>query len=543
MHARSFGTFDYIVVGGGSAGCVVASRLSEDPTIQVLLLESGGPDDWHWIHIPAGLFYSLGNPRTDWCYVTDPEPGLLGRTMPIARGRVLGGSSSINGMAYVRGQAADYEGWRSAGNIGWGWDEVLPYFRKSEDYQHGVDAFHGTGGPLRVEDPRMRWTVLDAMRDAAAEVGFPKTDDFNRGDNSGCGYLQLTQRRGRRCSTSQGFLRPARGRNNLTVLLRASTHRILLSQRRATGVEFQFEDGLRTADARAEVILAAGAYASPQLLQLSGVGPAGLLQEHGITVHRELPGVGANLQDHINARYIQRLSHGDTMNTRLNSPIRKALMGVEYFLLRNGPMTNGAPPLSGFAKSDPARDRANLQFHATTASYENLGEGPHRFPVIAGGICNLRPRSRGHVRIKSADPNVYPQLLHNYLVDADDQQVAVASIRLMRRIFNAPALKTYAPRDYMPPADCQTDDALLEQIRAKAWTAFHPVGTCKMGQDAMAVVDSRLRVHGIERLRVVDASIMPTLVSGNTNAPTIMIAEKGAAMILDDRRAITAKVA
>lgn len=543
MEPRAFGSFDYVVIGAGSAGCVLASRLSEDPTLRVLLLETGGPDDWHWIHIPAGLFYSLGNPRTDWCYTTEPEPGLDGRKMPIARGRVLGGSSSINGMAYVRGQAADYDDWLRTGNPGWGWSDVLPYFMKSEDYAHGPDAFHGVGGPLRVEEPRMRWTVLDDLREAAAQVGLPKIDDFNRGDNEGCGYLQLTQRRGRRCSTARGFLRPAQHRPNLTVLTRAPTTRIRIEGDRAVAVEFLGAAGPQVAQVQGEVIVSAGTYGSPQLLQLSGIGPAALLREHGIAVHRELPGVGENLQDHVNARFIQRLASGDTMNTRLNNPLKKMLMGIEYFLLRQGPMTNGAPPLSGFAKSDPSRGRPNVQFHATTASYESLGTGPHPFPVIAGGICNLRPRSRGFVRIQSADPSVYPALLHNYLVDEDDQRVALDSVRLMRRIFGASALAGYEPQDYMPPGDCTADEALLAQIRAKAWTAFHPVGTCKMGRDAMAVVDERLRVRGVAQLRVVDASIMPTLVSGNTNAPAIMIAEKGADMILKDRRASMSAVA
>lgn len=539
MQEDYVGTFDYVIVGAGSAGCVLASRLTEDASTRVLLLESGGEDDWRWIHIPAGVFYAIGNPRVDWCYVTEREPGLGGRTMKIARGRVLGGSSSINGMAYVRGQASDYDAWRAAGNFGWGWGDVVPFFTRSEDYVHGSDDYHGTGGLLRVEEPRMRWALLDDMREAASQAGLPKSDDFNRGDNEGCGYLQVTQRRGRRWSAARAFLQPARRRPNLTVLTGALATRVRIANRRALGVDFQRDNNqVQYAAANGEVIVSAGAYASPHLLQLSGLGSGALLQQLGIAIASELPGVGENLQDHVNARFIHKLTNGDTMNTRLHKPLGRIRMGIEYLLFRNGPMTSGVPPLSGFARSDASRQAANVQFHATTASYESIGAGFHDFPVLAGGICNLRPRSRGCVRLKSPDPLEHPSLLHNYLVDPDDQRVAIDSIRLMRRIFSMPALTRYQPEAYMPPARCENDADLLADVREKAWTAFHPVGTCKMGTDAMAVVDQRLRVKGIGSLRVVDASIMPTLVSGNTNAPTIMIAEKGAQMIKEDRVAV-----
>ena len=530
------GAFDYVIIGAGSSGCVIANRLSADPNNTVLLLEAGGKDDWHWIHIPAGLFYVLGNPRTDWCFESEPEPGIHNRVLPIPRGRTLGGSSSINGMAYIRGQAYDYNLWRQLGNVGWGWDDVLPYFKKSEDYVHGADEYHGSGGMLRVEEARMRpWKVLDAMRSAAEQAGIPRREDLNRGDNEGCAYLQLTQHRGRRWSTARGFLRPAMGRPNLTVLTDAHVTKIPVQNSRALGVAFHHEGIPRRARALCEVIIAAGAIGSPQILQISGIGPGALLSQHGIVVKRDIPGAGENLQDHINARFILKLAHGDTMNTRFHNPISKALMGVEYLLFKTGPMTIGSI-LTGFARSDLSRESPNLQFHAMAASYDELGGAPHEFPALGGGVCNLRPRSRGQVRIKSASSFVAPSLLHNFLVDSDDQQVAVDSIRLMRRIFGQHALAAYSPQEYLPSRTCETDEEVLNNIRSTSWTAYHPVGTCKMGSDSMAVVDHRLRVIGIDALRVADASIMPTLISGNTNAPAIMIGEKASDMILEDRR-------
>ena len=533
------GRFDYVIVGAGSAGCVLANRLTADPDISVLLLEAGGKDDYFWIHVPIGYLYTMNNPRTDWCFNTEPQAGLNGRSIAYARGRVLGGCSSINGMIYMRGQARDYDLWRQLGNMGWSWDDVLPYFRRSEDYAHGADESHGTGGEWRVEEQRLSWEILDAFRAAAAECGIPRTDDFNRGDNEGCGYFQVNQRRGVRWSTSRGFLRPAMARSNLTVLTEAQAKTIVIEDKRARGVEFWQRGALRRAEAAGEVILAAGAIGSPQILQLSGVGPAGVLSEFGIEVRHALSGVGENLQDHLQIRTVYKVRNTKTLNEQANNLIRRIGMGIEYFLLKRGPLTMAPSQLGCFAKSDPARETPNLQYHVQPLSLDRFGGPLHPFPAFTASVCNLRPTSRGHVRIKSADAGAHPAIQPRYLSTPEDRGIAVDAIRLTRRICGSRALALYAPEEFLPGAEIQSETDLAKAAGDIGTTIFHPVGTCKMGNDAMAVADERLRVHGLAALRVADASVMPRITSGNTNAPTIMIAEKAADMIRADRRART----
>lgn len=527
------GRFDYVIVGAGSAGCVLAARLSEDPRARVLLLEAGGRDSYFWIHVPIGYLYTQNNPRTDWCFRTVAEAGLNGRALNYPRGRVLGGCSAINGMIYMRGQARDYDGWAQAGNRGWSWQEVLPYFKKSEDYCHGADEFHGAGGPWRVEEPRVSWPILDAFREAAAQVGIPKTNDFNRGDNEGCGYFQVNQKRGVRWTAAKGFLRPAMRRPNLAVLTDAQAERILFTGRRATGVVFRHRGVRKTARAEGAVILAAGAIGSPHLLQLSGVGPAELLAANGIEVRHHAPGVGENLQDHLQIRTVFRVK-GGTLNERANSLLGRVGMALEYALFRRGPLSMAPSQLGAFARSDDTRETPNVEFHVQPLSLDKFGDPLHPFPAFTASVCNLRPESRGYVRLASPDPRAKPVIAPNYLSTPGDRQVAADAIRLTRRICAAPALAPYAPCEHLPGAHVQSDDDLARAAGDIGTTIFHPVGTCRMGQDPAAVVDERLRVRGLEALRVVDASIMPTITSGNTNSPTIMIAEKAADMIRED---------
>ncbi len=533
---HDIGAFDYVIVGAGTAGCVLANRLSADPDVSVLLLEAGGKDSYPWIHIPVGYLYTQNNPRTDWCFRTEAEPGLGGRALNYPRGKVLGGCSSINGMIYMRGQAADYDQWRQQGNRGWGWDDVLPYFKKSEDYVHGADELHGAGGEWRVEEMRLSWEILDAFRAAAAEVGIPKTDDFNRGNNEGCGYFQVNQKRGVRWSTAKAFLRPAGSRPNLEVLTGAEATGIALDGRRAVGLHFRRRGGDAYAAVKGELILATGAIGSPQLLQLSGIGPGNLLEQLGIKPVHALEGVGANLQDHLQLRLIYRVEGTRTLNEQANRLLARGWMGVEYFLFRRGPLTMAPSQLGAFARSDPARATPNLQYHIQPLSLDKFGDPLHPFPAFTASVCNLRPESRGEVRITSPRPGVPPAIRPNYLRTEADRMVAADAIRLTRRICAAPALARFRPAELRPGPEFQSDAELAQAASTIGTTIFHPVGTCRMGADPGAVVDDRLRLHGLAGLRVVDASVMPTITSGNTNAPVIMIAEKAADMIRADRR-------
>jgi choline dehydrogenase len=536
---RDLGSFDYVIVGAGSAGCVLANRLSADPSVSVLLLEAGGRDNYHWIHIPVGYLYCMGNPRTDWGYRTEAEAGLNGRSLAYPRGRVLGGCSSINGMIYIRGQARDYDGWRQLGNDGWGWDDVLAYFRRSEDQAAvPIDELHAAGGEWRVERQRLSWELLDAFREAAAQAGIPKTDDFNRGDNEGCGYFHVNQRTGVRWNTSRAFLEPARVRPNLRILTHAQAGRVTFEERRASGLEFWLQGEPSRVSARAEVLLAAGSIGSPQLLQISGVGAGETLREHGISMVHDLPGVGENLQDHLQIRCAFRVRGVRTLNEQASSWLGRARIALEYALSRSGPMSMAPSQLGAFARSNPRYETPNLEYHVQPLTLDRFGEPLDPFPAFTASVCNLRPDSRGHVRIRSADPREYPAISPNYLNAETDRVVAAESVQLTRRIASQPALARYQPEEFKPGSEHQSIEDLARAAGDISTTIFHPVGTARMGVDPGAVVDPRLRVRGIERLRVVDASVMPTITSGNTNSPVIMIAEKASDMILEDRRAL-----
>ena len=535
--ARTLDPFDYVIVGAGTAGCLLANRLSARPEARVLLLEAGPRDNWIWIHIPVGYLYCIGNPRTDWCYRTDPDPGLNGRSILYARGRVLGGCSSINAMIYMRGQARDYDEWaRISGDTAWRWDNVLPVFKRSEDYWRGADEAHGAGGEWRVERQRLDWEILEAFRDAAAEMGIAKIEDFNRGENAGSSRFEVNQRRGVRLNTAKAFLRPVMNRPNLTVLTGAHVKRLRMQGRRVLGVEFLHGGEECFAEARRETVLAAGSIGSPQIMQVSGIGPGALLAEHGIPVVHDLRGVGGNLQDHLQLRMAFKLKGALTLNTMVNSWWGKAKMALEYVVKRTGPLTMAPSQLGAFLKSDPGQETENLEFHVQPLSLDKFGDPLHDFPAFTASICNLRPSSRGHIRIKSPDAAEAPSIMLNYLSSSEDQEIAIRSLRLARRVVTGTsALAKYEPDEFLPGRQFESDEQLLKAAGDIGTTIFHPVGTCRMGRsdDDDAVVDARLRVRGIETLRVIDASIMPTITSGNTNSPTLMIAERGARMLME----------
>ena len=528
--------FDYVIVGAGSAGCVLANRLSADGRNSVLLLEAGPKDTNLWIHVPLGYGRLFKEKTVNWMYQTEPEPGLDGRSVFQPRGKVLGGSSSINGLLYVRGQHEDYDRWRQRGNTGWGYDDVLPYFRKAENQQRGADKYHGAGGPLPVSDWRHADPLSEAFVVAAAQTGIPTNPDFNGASQEGAGFFQTTTQRGRRASTAWSYLRPARSRGNLQVETSALAQRILFEGRRARAVEYRQSGALRTARARREILLSSGAYNSPQLLQLSGVGPAELLKQHGIDIVLDAPGVGNDLQDHLQVRLVTRCSQPVTLNDILNHPVRRVMAGARYAAFRKGPLTIAAGTSGAFFKTNPRLATPDIQIHFLPFSTDRMGEKLHSFSAFSASVCQLRPESRGSLRIKSADPAAAPEIRINYLATETDRAAFIDGIKILRKILAAPALKPYAVDEIHPGPKVTSDEEILAFCRKTGSTVYHPTSTCRMGNDPLAVVDQRLRVRGIEGLRVVDASVMPDLMSGNTNAPVIMIAEKASDMILEDAR-------
>ena len=536
MSEEDAGTFDYVVVGAGSAGCALAARLSEDPSVRVALLEAGGRDLNPWIHVPVGYFKTMHNPSVDWCFRTEPDPGLNGRSLAWPRGKVLGGSSSLNGLLYVRGQHADYDGWRQMGCEGWGWDDVLPYFRRAEDQERGEDEWHGVGGPLRVSNMRLSRPICDAWVAAAQNAGYSFNTDYNGATQEGVGYFQLTTRNGRRCSAAVAYLRPARKRPNLRVITRATTRRVVFEGRRAAGVLYADAAGREhTVRATREVVLSAGALGSPHILMHSGIGPAEHLREFGIDVLHDSPGVGTNLQDHLQSRLVFKC-HEPTLNDEVRSYVQQARIGLKYIMFRAGPMTMAASLAVGFMRTRPELATPDIQFHVQPWSADSPGEGVHPFSAFTMSVCQLRPESRGTVRLKSADPAAYPRIDPNYLATETDRRTVVEGAKIARRIAEQDPLRGKIASEHQPGEAVRGDDALLEWARNTATTIYHPTGTCRMGIDYGAVLDPRLRVRGVEGLRVADCSIMPEIVSGNTNAPAIMIGEKLSDMLKEDRR-------
>jgi choline dehydrogenase-like flavoprotein len=539
MPKRLEGEFDYIVVGAGTAGCIVANRLSADPKNRVLILEAGGSDNWIWFHIPVGYLFAIGNPRSDWMFRTEPEAGLNGRSLAYPRGKVIGGCSAINAMISMRGQAADYDHWCQLGLAGWGYDDVLPAFRRLEDHFLGDSEHHGSGGGWRIEAPRLSWAILNAVGNAAEEMGIRKIADFNTGDNEGVGYFHVNQKRGRRWSSARGFLKPVLNRRNLRLEKHVLVDRLMVEHGRAVGVRFSTGGEVIEARAKGEVILCAGSIGSTQVLHRSGIGPAQWLAPLGIETVLDRQGVGRNLQDHLQQRAIYQVEGVRTLNETYYSLVRRGLMGLDYAFRRRGPLTMAPSQLGIFTRSDPRRERANIQFHVQPLSLDKFGDPLHRFPAITVSACNLQPTSRGTVRIRSSEPAQPPAIAPNYLSTDEDREVAADAIRTTRRLMKQPALARYHPKEFLPGPSVGDDDASLAKAAGDIGTTiFHPVGTAKMGtaSDPLAVVDERLRFHGFAGLRVVDASVMPTITSGNTNTPTAMIAERGAAMILEDSR-------
>ena len=529
--------FDYVIVGAGSAGCALAHRLSEDSRVKVALIEAGGRDRNPWIHVPAGYYRNFSNPSITWQYGSGPEPHLNGRTVAWPRGRVLGGSSSINGLLYVRGQAQDYDVWRQLGNVGWAYKDVLPYFKRAEDQERGADEFHGVGGPLGVSDVRLKKNALcEAFISACEAEGIPRSHDFNGARQEGAGYFQLTNRNGRRCSSAVAYLRPARNRANLRIVTGALVHGLTLEGKRVTGVRCGRSGGVETIKTTREVILAAGAIGSPQILQLSGIGPGAVLSAAGVPVRHELAGVGENLQDHLQVRFVYDCTTSGSLNEVWHSPWKKLQAGLEYALSRSGILTIGAGAVGAFARSRPDVELPDIQFHFLPLSADRPGQGLHKFKGVSATVCQLRPESRGTISIATADPAAHPKIVSNYLEAEADRRVLLDGMKLTRRVVRRPAFARHIAREHLPGPDVESDEALMTYAREYATTVFHPCGTCKMGDDPKAVVDARLRVRGLEGLRVADAAIMPTLVSGNTNAPTIMVGEKAADMIREDAR-------
>lgn len=529
--ADTEGSYDYIIVGAGTAGCVLANRLTEDPAIRVLLLEAGGSDLYHWVQIPVGYLYCIGNPRVDWMMKTANEPGLNGRSLVYPRGKVLGGCTSINGMIYMRGQAADYDGWRQMGNTGWGWDDVLPYFLKSEDHYGGSNPMHGASGEWKVARQRLSWDILRAVQEGAKEFGILPRDDFNDGNNEGSGFFEVNQSGGLRWNAARGFLRPAMKRPNLRVVTHALTESLILDGSRASGVVYTQGNQTHRALANAEVILAAGSINTPKILELSGIGRPDVLGKIGVPVRHELAGVGENLQDHLQLRTVYKVQNAKTLNTKTNSLFGKAQIALQYLLTQSGPMSMSPSQFGMFTKSDESKATPDLEYHVQPLSTDRLGDPLHPFPAITVSVCNLRPDSVGSCHVTTQKSDAQPDIRLNYLTTPSDRDVAVKALRQARQIMTAEALRQHAPEEILPGPLHQSDEDLIEQAGNIGTTIFHPVGTCKMGDDSMAVVGSDLLVHGLDHLRIVDASVMPKIVSGNTASPVVMIAEKAADLI------------